>query len=141
MGVIIPNSFQDAIPQSYFLNSYRYGMDKHGFGKRLLEICEERNVSTTQSALGKFLGVSGTSARAYLQGEKTPSMVHAIEFAEKLGVCVEWLLTGRGGKYPERRNAAMDVIDISDLSPSSKAAVKTLVHALKDSVHSTAQSS
>lgn len=48
--------------------------------------------------IAKMGGVSGEGARKWLSGESLPTMEHAIVLASECGVCVEWLLTGRGPK-------------------------------------------
>ena len=72
-----------------------------GFSRRFREAClNNSDLSTRQIALGKALGVSGAMVSKYRAGEKLPSMATAIRIADKCGVCVEWLLTGRGTKTP-----------------------------------------
>ena len=74
-------------------------MDKNSeFGARLKRLCEEAGLKTKVAELGRKLGVSGTTAWHYMQGEKLPSMAKAIEIAEKLNCYTEYLLTGQGPK-------------------------------------------
>lgn len=65
----------------------------------------------------------------YHAGEKLPSMEKAIEIASKLGVCVEWLLTGRGSKMPSK--PPEEVIDISDLPPETRVGLRVLIESMK----------
>jgi len=100
------------------------------FAKRFVEACEDAGLPSQQNALGKSLGVSGPMAWNYKNGVKIPSMGTAIRIADKTGVCVEWLLTGRGPKYPGLKEAAKDWLDISQLPTDSKAAIRAVLHSL-----------
>lgn len=53
-----------------------------------------------QEIVGKRFGVSQKGARKWLEAEGWPSMRRAVIIATELKVCVEWLLTGNGPKYP-----------------------------------------
>lgn len=66
------------------------------FARRFRQAVEHAGAPTSQKELGVFLGVSGTMAWNYLNGEKMPGMPNATKMAGKLGVNVDWLLTGRG---------------------------------------------
>lgn len=70
------------------------------FGKRFKILCEEAGLPTKQDELAKELGVSGSFIASVRNGKKMPSHARAINWSIKLGVCVEYLLTGRGDKYP-----------------------------------------
>lgn len=98
------------------------------FARRFKEACRDAKVPTTQDALGKFFGVSGVMVWNYYHGEKLPSMKTAIVIAQKLDICVEWLLTGRGPKHPG------DMVDISNLPLKVQAAVQALISAFKESL-------
>lgn len=50
--------------------------------------------------IGKVFGVSGPMITYWRTGQKLPAMETAQVIAKRCGVCVEWLLTGRGPKYP-----------------------------------------
>lgn len=54
----------------------------------------------TQENVGQYFDVTPIGARNWLIGNKLPSMDNAIKISLKLGVCVEWLLTGRGPIKP-----------------------------------------
>lgn len=55
---------------------------------------------TTQNGLANALDMSQGSVRRWYTGEGYPELATAIELAKATGVCVEWLLTGRGDMYP-----------------------------------------
>lgn len=71
-------------------------MKHRAFANRFRQAVAHAKAPTTQQELGKFLGVSGTMAWNYLNGEKLPGMSTATRMAERLGVNVNWLLTGQG---------------------------------------------
>lgn len=58
------------------------------------------DVSVKQSEVGKRFGVGQSAVTKWKTGKDTPSLPRAVEMASDHGVCVEWLLTGRGPKYP-----------------------------------------
>lgn len=109
------------IPQSYRRNRDTSNMKIKGFPERLREACEEAGLAVTQPALARAFDLSTTTIWHYLNGEKLPSMGRAVAIASKLGVCVEWLLTGNG---PKRQ---ADMLDISELPDSAKTSLKTLL--------------
>ncbi len=75
-------------------------MNDQEFGERLKQGCKKcPSAPTQQDRLRAWLGVSGPSVH-YKVGARKPSIDRAIYMAEKLGVCVEWLYTGRGPKNP-----------------------------------------
>jgi hypothetical protein len=57
-----------------------------------------RKEDPTLEDVGKIVGVKQSSVSLWADGSMR--MKRAIEFATKTGVCVEWLLTERGPKYP-----------------------------------------
>jgi len=78
--------------------------------------------------LGKKIGTSATCATYYMNGDRLPSIEQARNISELLGgVCVEWLLTGKGPKslsdLPELRN----VIDVTNLTPEQFALIKGMI--------------
>ena len=97
------------------------------FGRRLLEACQALNVDN-QNEMAKAIGVSPGMFTKYKAGEKLPSMQTAIEIAVKTGVTVEWLVTGRGPKYPVDSE---NYIDISELPHEKKATARAIVDAVR----------
>lgn len=55
---------------------------------------------TTQNGIATKLDMSQGSVRRWFTGEGLPELATAIDLAQRTGVCVEWLLTGRGDMYP-----------------------------------------
>lgn len=70
--------------------------------RRILEGFQRRwpNEKPTQSVMQQRLGVGQSDLSRYKSGERTPTLKQAIHLAEKMGVSVEWLLTGRGPRVP-----------------------------------------
>lgn len=66
-----------------------------------------------QSALGRMFGVNPRSARMWLESEGFPKTERCIEIAKKLGVNLEWLLTGRGHKNNYEKSTPEDQIFIT----------------------------
>jgi transcriptional regulator with XRE-family HTH domain len=109
------------VPQKYNSSANNNAMKNSGFPDRLREACEDAGLSATQPALARAFSLSTTTIWHYLNGEKLPSMSTAILIAGKLGVCVEWLLTGNGPKRVK------DVLDISQFPDPIKVSVKMLL--------------
>lgn len=77
-------------------------MKNPGFAKRFRTAVKYAGVEDTQQALSRLLGVSPVTIWSYRNGEKLPRMSTATRIANKLGVSVDWLLTGSGpGPIPE----------------------------------------
>lgn len=105
--------------------------DLTDFSRRFTQLCKEAGLPKTQNALGKALGVSGTYVWKVRNGESVPAMDTAIEWAEILGVCVEYLMTGRGPKHPPPSDSDRIYLDITDLSEEHRKAIKTTLSAFK----------
>lgn len=75
------------------------------FSARLNEVLDEHGVASKgagrQIAVGKEFGVTQNAVRKWLEGEGVPELTRSIEIAQRYRVCVEWLLTGNGSKYPD----------------------------------------
>lgn len=67
---------------------------------RAIEAAPKSKLPTTQNGIATVLGMSQGSVRRWYTGEGLPELATAIELAKRTGVCVEWLLTGRGDMYP-----------------------------------------
>ena len=102
-------------------------MKHEAFAKRFVLACKEANLPDGQKDLGKCFGVSGPMICGYRSGDKMPSMGTAIVIAEKTGVTVEWLLTGRGKKYPETST-------VDDYTDKLAAQLQSLQKADRDAV-------
>lgn len=94
------------LPQVNKLMVNLWRMNKADFAVRFKEAVEQAGVEDSQEALGRLLGVSGVMIWAYRSGEKLPRMSTATRIAEKLGVNVNWLLTGQGPKSPGKLGVA-----------------------------------
>lgn len=69
------------------------------FATRLSLALSQANVPEgrgRRTYLSKITGKTGESARKWLAGEMLPAMATATDLADKLGVNVVWLLTGKG---------------------------------------------
>lgn len=79
-------------------------MEKIQFARRLNEVMDESPLGIPAKGAGrqivvaKMFGVGQKAARKWMEGEGFPEMEKCIQIAKKLGVSLEWLLTGRGDK-------------------------------------------
>lgn len=53
-----------------------------------------------QQEVAKIFKVGQSAVTKWKTGKDTPSLPRAVDMAVQHGVCVEWLLTGRGPKFP-----------------------------------------
>ncbi|KKM90661.1 hypothetical protein LCGC14_1236410 [marine sediment metagenome] len=81
-------------------NSAMTESDETTFWQRLGEAMLENDLKHTQTAAGALINSKGNTAAKKWQDGGYPSMTNSIAIALKLSICVEWLLTGRGSKYP-----------------------------------------
>lgn len=90
------------------------------FSARFQSACRSAGLKTTHQALARFLGVSPITARNWWLGEKLPGMANAIMAANRLGVTVQWLLTGQGEQSADQADPQLDphivqeVLDLLD---------------------------
>jgi hypothetical protein len=70
------------------------------FWRRLAEMVGKDFPANNQAAVGKLFSVGQSAVTKWKTGKDTPALPRAIEMAKEYGVCVEWLLTGRGPKHP-----------------------------------------
>lgn len=59
-----------------------------------------KDSTVKQQEVAKIFKVGQSSVTKWKTGKDTPSLPRAVDMAMEYGVCVEWLLTGRGPKYP-----------------------------------------
>ena len=70
------------------------------FWLRLKEVLRESDLDFTQKGAARLAGVAQPSVSDWNKPGGWPELETGITLAKKLGVCVEWLYTGRGPKYP-----------------------------------------
>lgn len=66
---------------------------------RIVEARRDVGQAITQVAIAKDLGVAQAAVGKWKAGHGI-KLAHAMAVAYQTGTCVEWLLTGRGPKYP-----------------------------------------
>lgn len=77
------------------------------FGQRLVAAVLEKSGPTEQESLSKWfltehgIHVSGPMISKYKTKDSVPRMDRCRAYAVAVGVTVEWLLTGRGARYPQ----------------------------------------
>ena len=78
--------------------------------------------------LGKKIGTSATCATYYMNGDRLPSIEQARNICELLGgVCVEWLLTGKGQKKLGESSNLQNVIDATNLTTEQLLLIKGMI--------------
>lgn len=88
-------------------------MTKRTFWDRLQEAMADNGMETENlTAAASLIKKHYTAATKWRDGGY-PSMSNAVRLAEKLGVSVEWLLTGRGSKRPSA-NIPPDLGELAD---------------------------
>ena len=74
-----------------------------GYRERWQRITEgmERCGLESQKALARRLHISQPSISGWKNGDHLPDNIHMIRLADWSGLCVEWIWSGRGPKFPE----------------------------------------
>lgn len=67
---------------------------------RAIATAPKSGLPQSQNGIATKLDMSQGSVRRWYTGEGLPELATAIDLAKRTGVCVEWLLTGRGDMYP-----------------------------------------
>ncbi len=127
MTIMLTNSYQKSITQSEENSNQNWRMKYVDFASRLKLACREGRLPENHAALAKLFEVSQPMVSYYMNGVKLPSMDKAIHIAIVCGVCVEWLLTGRGPKNPQAESGAGDWLDLRGLDHSVKLALRAAV--------------
>lgn len=110
----------------------------NGFSDRFNLLVAEREWDELPDVeLCKKFGKGNTTIWNWKNAIKMPGLETAIDVALVLGVCVEWLLTGRGPKrpgLPEEDGDGGDGLhlDISQLPHGQQVHLRALVHALQE---------
>jgi transcriptional regulator with XRE-family HTH domain len=113
-------------------------MKYRDFGDRFSMACREADpvLPTTNEGLSKIFGVSPPMISYWRKGDKLPAMETAQRIAKRCGICVEWLLTGRGPKYPETptkkisQAASLAIRAIPELTDTQLEIVSSMVREL-----------
>ena len=98
-----------------FDKEYNRLMEYLDYAKRLKSLQVAQGIKT-QIELSAWMGFSKSIVSAWMRGEKIPSMDTALKIADMFGVCVEWLLTGKGLMRPDDAPDLQHYINITDLS-------------------------
>ena len=93
-------------------NAIPYNLDMAGtVWKRVLEAHEDAGLPRTQTAVAKTCGITQPAVQRWSVGTNVPTLKQAIIFGQKMGVCVEWIYTGRGPKHPTAKpGSATDTV-------------------------------
>lgn len=94
------------------------------FAERFVAVCRDANLPAQNEPLGRQFDVSGPMVSYYRTGKKLPSMETALLIARKTGVCVEWLLTGRGPKHPGPVTNPDDWLDLRGINQDVRKALQ-----------------
>lgn len=97
--IVISSQLPIVLNSSSKLRGVRPSGPPSDFWLRLGELVGEGFSQLNQTQIGKIFGVGQSMVTRWRAGE-LPALPRAIEIAKKYGVCVEWLLTRRGPKYP-----------------------------------------
>jgi len=132
LSVIIGDSYNKSIGDFYYANIDNRNMNSNmkypDFARRLTLVWKDcADAPEKQTPLAKWLGFSQPTVNDWLNGKGLPSLDTAIKLADKFGVCVEWLITGKGQKSPGDPPDLRNVIDVTHLSPDQIQAVKLII--------------
>jgi ribosome-binding protein aMBF1 (putative translation factor) len=98
-------------------------MTEHKDGEifsRIMEARSDHGKDNSQTAIAKDLGVHPTAVHKWARGYGDPSPKHIYTIAEMEGVCVEWLFSGRGQKYPTDPDAVQMLDDLDSMTDAQR---------------------
>lgn len=103
------------------------------FSQRFVSLLEDRGlIDLPDRELAQRLGKTNTTIWNWRNAEKIPSYETCVELAVFFGVTVDWIMTGRGPKYPASiREDAGGYLDISELTPDQQVILRAVVDATK----------
>lgn len=106
-------------------------MDYRDSAKRLKGLQVDKGLKT-QKALAEWLDVSTSIVCDWLNGDKLPSMDTAIRLAEKFDCSLDWLMTGRGTRNPDRTTIydMTNLIDVSHLTHEQRSTLSLFLSTL-----------
>ena len=113
-----------------FHKEYNPLMEYLNYAKRLKELQNDKGIKT-QIELSAWMGFSKSIISAWMRGEKIPSMDTALKIAEMFGVCVEWLLTGKGLKHPSDTPGLQNHINVASLTDDQRALINQMITQFK----------
>lgn len=102
-NIRLPYSLAIGSPYTHFSQNPEVQKPKErSFLDRALEALRDRypKERPTQVRLAKIAGVSQPAAREWGLPDRAPDHARVLKIAKETGVCVEWLYTERGPKYP-----------------------------------------
>lgn len=108
---------------------------KKAFALRLQQVLLEKNYPPKfqgqQEQLARDFDVTPKTAGNWLNGEKMPTHERMIEMALRYNVCIEWLETGRGLKYPLSEREQDLIQEIRTLDTSDQERIYRVTRAMK----------
>ncbi len=97
-------------------------------GYRILQACREAGIAETQGDIARALNVSQMTVSYWLRGMKIPPIHKGIQIANRCKICVEWLYTGKGTKYPVVPDDVLIMAkQFADSSPEFKEFMKKML--------------
>ena len=135
LGMIIGDSYNKSIGDFYCMNIDNPYMNTNmkypEFSKRLTNVWKGCDAAPEkQTPLAKWLGFSQPTVNDWLNGKGLPSLDTAIKLADKFGVCVEWLVTGKGQKHPNEESQPTNhngYLESANLTPEQLQVVKLMI--------------
>ncbi len=92
-------------------------------GQRIAEAwSKSKHSHLNQGEIGKKLGVKGQAVSLWVNGERLPGTQNCMELALLFGVCLDWMLLGKGKMKPD--NVHGEVVYIDGWPENAKGVVK-----------------
>lgn len=106
--------------------------DRLEVGRRIVLACRIKWIER-QSDIAKALKVSQMTVSYWIRGMKAPPISQGLKLAKILGICVEWLYTGRGSMTPETPTEAMMLAEkISHSPPQLRTLIDSVVNSIEE---------
>lgn len=106
--------------------------DRLEVGRRIVLACRIKGIDK-QSDIAKALKVSQMTISYWIRWMKAPPISQGLKLAKILGVCVEWLYTGRGSMTPETPTEAMLLAEkIGHSPPQLRSLIDSVVNSIEE---------
>jgi len=131
MARLSTNSGLYATVKSGLTFAYSELMEYKGFAQRLKGLMNDKDIKN-QKQLAEWLGVSTSIVSEWLRAEKIPSHETAIMITNKFSCSLDWLMTGKGSKTPDKKTIDPFYAMYLELPEKHRLAVQNLVKALSE---------
>lgn len=106
--------------------------DRIEIGRRIVLACRTKGFEK-QADIAKALKISQMTVSYWIRGLKAPPISQGLKLAKVLGVCVEWLYTGRGQMTPEVPEESVQIAEkITHSPPHLRQLIDSVINSIEE---------